>query len=263
MWPQSYAPVAGNLAGLERPSPHCPFSFCSTCSECAGPRRGLHRWPGSAPPPWWRSSFTACRPACCVSSIGYGAAFGLFPIAWVVFGAILLYRITVETGHFEILKDSIGSLTTDRHLQALLIAFAFGAFIEGAAGFGSPVAVAAAMLAGLGLLAVLRRRHLPAREHGAGGVRFHRHPDRHAGGRHRPAAPGAQHRCRPNLRTCVPHYSGLPGSRDGRAPGAAARASPELPFAEFLSAACNSWCRTSSDRSSPIFSARSPRSRPW
>ncbi|HEX8985687.1 MAG TPA: lactate permease LctP family transporter [Bryobacteraceae bacterium] len=85
-----------------------------------------------------------------VSSIAYGAAFGLFPIAWIVFGAILLYRITVETGHFEILKDSIGNLTTDRHMQALLIAFAFGAFIEGAAGFGSPVAVAAAMLAGLG-----------------------------------------------------------------------------------------------------------------
>src|SRR5438045_2048796 len=64
--------------------------------------------------------------------------------------AILLYRITVEMGKFEILKDSIGSLSADRRLQALLIAFAFGAFIEGAAGFGTPVAVAAAMLAGLG-----------------------------------------------------------------------------------------------------------------
>jgi lactate permease len=68
----------------------------------------------------------------------------------VVFCAILLYRITVETGKFEILKDSIGHLTSDRRLQALLIAFAFGAFIEGAAGFGTPVAVAAAMLTGLG-----------------------------------------------------------------------------------------------------------------
>ena len=85
-----------------------------------------------------------------VSAIGYGAAFGLWPIGWIVFSAILLYRLTVETGKFEIIKDSIGSLTPDRRLQALLIAFAFGAFIEGAAGFGSPVAIAASMLAGLG-----------------------------------------------------------------------------------------------------------------
>lgn len=85
-----------------------------------------------------------------IGSILYGAAFGLFPIGWIVFWAIILYRVTVVTGNFEILKDSIGSLTDDRRLQALLIAFAFGAFIEGAAGFGTPVAVAAAMLTGLG-----------------------------------------------------------------------------------------------------------------
>jgi lactate permease len=80
-----------------------------------------------------------------------GAAFGLFPIGWVVFAAILLYRVTVESGKFEILKDSVGNLTGDPRLQALLIAFAFGAFVEGAAGFGTPVAVAGAMLAGLGV----------------------------------------------------------------------------------------------------------------
>ncbi|MCL4794337.1 MAG: L-lactate permease [Bryobacteraceae bacterium] len=79
-----------------------------------------------------------------------GAAFGLLPITWIVFWAIFLYRLTLETGHFEIIKDSIGGVTQDRRLQALLIAFAFGAFIEGAAGFGTPVAVAAAMLTGLG-----------------------------------------------------------------------------------------------------------------
>jgi lactate permease len=84
------------------------------------------------------------------SAAAYGAAFGLFPICWIVFWAIFLYRTTVETGRFEVIKDSIGSLTADRRLQALLIAFAFGAFVEGAAGFGAPVAVAAAMLAGLG-----------------------------------------------------------------------------------------------------------------
>jgi len=85
-----------------------------------------------------------------VGAVTYGAAFGLFPIGWIVFWAIVLYRITIETGKFEVIKDSIGGLTDDRRLQALLIAFAFGAFIEGAAGFGTPVAVAAAMLTGLG-----------------------------------------------------------------------------------------------------------------
>src|SRR5258708_28814180 len=89
-------------------------------------------------------------PALAASATLYGAAQGLLPIGWIVFTAILLYRLTVETGQFEIIKDSIGSLTGDQRLQALLIAFAFGAFIEGAAGFGTPVAVAAAMLTGLG-----------------------------------------------------------------------------------------------------------------
>ncbi|MDQ6675818.1 MAG: L-lactate permease, partial [Acidobacteriota bacterium] len=85
-----------------------------------------------------------------IAALTYGAAFGLFPIGWIVFAAILLYNITVETGQFEVLKNSIGQLTEDRRLQALLIAFSFGAFLEGAAGFGTPVAVAAAMLTGLG-----------------------------------------------------------------------------------------------------------------
>jgi len=85
-----------------------------------------------------------------VATVTYGAAYGLFPIGWVVFAAILLYRVILESGKFDLLKDSIGHLTDDARLQALLIAFAFGAFIEGAAGFGTPVAVAAAMLAGLG-----------------------------------------------------------------------------------------------------------------
>jgi lactate permease len=85
-----------------------------------------------------------------LSSALYGAAFGTFPIFWVIYWAILLYRITVDTGAFDILKKSIGQLTNERSLQALLIAFAFGAFLEGAAGFGTPVAVAAAILGGLG-----------------------------------------------------------------------------------------------------------------
>ena len=85
-----------------------------------------------------------------VISTIYGAAYGLFPIAWIVFASIMLYRLAVDTGKFEIIKDSVGGLTDDRRLQAMFIAFSFGAFIEGAAGFGAPVAVSGAMLAGLG-----------------------------------------------------------------------------------------------------------------
>jgi len=80
-----------------------------------------------------------------VSAVSYGAAQGLFPIGWIVYWAIVMYRVTLDTGKFEMIKDSIGGLTADRRLQAMLIAFAFGAFIEGASGFGTPVAVAAAI----------------------------------------------------------------------------------------------------------------------
>ena len=79
-----------------------------------------------------------------------GGLYGLFPIGWIVVTAVFLYQITVKTGQFEIIKDSIAGLTEDRRLQALLIAFSFGAFLEGSAGFGTPVAITAAMLAGLG-----------------------------------------------------------------------------------------------------------------
>jgi len=87
------------------------------------------------------------------SAAVHGAAFGLFPISWIVFWAIALFRVTVETGKFDIIRGSIGRLTPDPRLQALLIAFAFGAFVEGAAGFGTPVAIAATMLTGLGFSA--------------------------------------------------------------------------------------------------------------
>jgi len=89
-------------------------------------------------------------PVPAVSSALNGACFGLFPISWIVFWALVLYEISVVTGKFEIIKESIGSVTSDKRIQALLIAFAFGAFIEGCAGFGTPVAVAAAMMVGLG-----------------------------------------------------------------------------------------------------------------
>src|SRR5246500_1902244 len=83
-------------------------------------------------------------------SFGYGVAFGLLKIAWIVLAAVYLYDISVETGQFEIMKESIASITPDRRLQVLLVAFCFGAFIEGQAGFGAPVAIAGAFMIGLG-----------------------------------------------------------------------------------------------------------------
>lgn len=85
-----------------------------------------------------------------ISATLNGAAFGLFPIVWIVVTAVWVYNMTVESGEFEIIKDSLARLTDDRRLQALLIAYSFSCFIEGTAGFGTPVAIAAAMLVGLG-----------------------------------------------------------------------------------------------------------------
>src|SRR5881396_1388313 len=79
-----------------------------------------------------------------------GVVIGFFPIGWIVLNVIFLYRITVETGRFELLKRAVGGVTADRRLQLLLIAFSFGAFFEGASGFGTPVAITGAILIGLG-----------------------------------------------------------------------------------------------------------------
>src|SRR5215471_10439903 len=84
------------------------------------------------------------------ASLLYGAAFGLLKIAWIVVAAVFLYDISVHTGQFEIMKHSVAAITPDRRLQALLVAFCFGAIIEGAAGFGAPVAIAGAFMIGLG-----------------------------------------------------------------------------------------------------------------
>ncbi len=141
MWPHNYTPVAGSL-GLSTLVASVPVFVLLVLL-------------GALRKPAWMASLFGLGAAAAValgvygmhagtlvSAIAYGAAFGLFPIGWVVFTAILLYNITVESGQFRVIKDSVGSLTEDRRLQALLIAFAFGAFIEGAAGFGTPVAVA-------------------------------------------------------------------------------------------------------------------------
>jgi lactate permease len=149
MWQHNYEPVAGSL-GISALFAAIPIVVLFLML-------GVFRKPA------WMSAMSALASALIVSlvvygmpaqlafiSAVYGAAFGVFPIAWIVFASIMLYRVAVDTGKFEIIKDSIGGLTTDRRLQAMFIAFSFGAFIEGAAGFGAPVAVSGAMLAGLG-----------------------------------------------------------------------------------------------------------------
>ena len=151
MWqhPENYTPIADSLA-------------LSTL-VAAVPIVVLLLMIGVLRKPAWMSALAGLGAALVIATVAYGmpadlagrsalmgAAFGLLPIGWIVYWAVVLYRITLETGNFEIIKDSIGGLTKDRRLQAMLIAFAFGAFVEGAAGFGTPVAVAAAMLTGLG-----------------------------------------------------------------------------------------------------------------
>jgi lactate permease len=149
MWQQNYEPVGGSLAlsALVAAIPIAVLFFML----------GVRRKPA------WMAALTALAVAFLLALVAYGmpvqlavmsaitgAAYGVFPISWIVFSSIMLYRLVVETGKFAIIKDVVGGLTNDRRLQALFIAFSFGAFIEGAAGFGAPVAVSGAMLAGLG-----------------------------------------------------------------------------------------------------------------
>ncbi len=89
-------------------------------------------------------------PALTLAAAGFGACFGFFPIGWIVLNAIFIYEISVVTQQFDVLKRQVAGLASDRRLQTLLIAFSFGAFIEGAAGFGAPVAITGALLIGLG-----------------------------------------------------------------------------------------------------------------
>ena len=96
----------------------------------------------------WRPFYMP--PVMVVSSVAVGLVFAFFRIVWLIVAAVFLYEITVVTGQFEIMKASVASLSADRRLQAVLVAFCFGAFVEGAAGFGAPVAISAAFLVGLG-----------------------------------------------------------------------------------------------------------------
>ncbi len=85
-----------------------------------------------------------------LAATGYGFLYGLWPIAWIIVAAVFLYKLTVKTGQFEVIRASVLSITADQRLQMVLVGFCFGAFLEGAAGFGAPVAITAALLVGLG-----------------------------------------------------------------------------------------------------------------
>ena len=85
-----------------------------------------------------------------LAATSYGFIFGLWPISWIIVAAVFLYKLTVKTGQFEVIRSSVLTITADQRLQMVLIGFCFGAFLEGAAGFGAPVAITAALLVGLG-----------------------------------------------------------------------------------------------------------------
>ncbi len=149
-WIQVYDPLGGSLA-LSALAAAIPIAVL-------GILLGVRRAPA------WRASLAALAAAIAVAIVvygmpvplalaatGYGAVFGLFPIGWIVFAAILLFEVSVEAGCLTAIEGSLRSISADHRVQVLLVAFAFGAFIEGTSGFGTPVAVSASLLAALGL----------------------------------------------------------------------------------------------------------------
>lgn len=148
-WIQSYTPVAGSLAmsALVAAIPLVVIFICLAVFKMKAHKAG----PLAVASAIAIAIFVWQMPAKLAGlATIHGAAFGLFPVFYIVVTTILLYNITVKGGQFEIIRASLAGLTGDRRLQALLIAFCFGAFIEGAAGFGTPVAIAGATLVGLG-----------------------------------------------------------------------------------------------------------------
>ena len=149
MWQQNYTPVANSIG------------WSALCA--ALPMLVLLYLLAIRRKPAWISAIASLITAMVIVAVVYrmpanklssatlfGIAHGILPTGWITFNALLLYRLTLETGQFGVIKNSLAHLTSDCRLQALLIAFAFGAFIEGAAGSGVPVAVGAAMLTGMG-----------------------------------------------------------------------------------------------------------------
>jgi lactate permease len=148
-WTQAYAPVgaSGGLSAAVAAVPLAVLFFCLAVLRMRVHLASLLALAcalGLAVFAWGMPAKLAALAA------AQGAAFGLFPVFFIVLATLLLFNITVSSGQFEIIRASLAGVTPDRRLQALLIAFCFGAFIEGCAGFGAPVAIAGATLAGLG-----------------------------------------------------------------------------------------------------------------
>jgi lactate permease len=148
-WIQAYTPIRGSI-GMSAAVAAIPLAVAFVCLAVFKTKA-------------YKASLLALVSTLCVSIFVWGmpaklaglasvqgAAFGLFPVFFIVLATLFLYNITVRGGQFEVIRASIAGVTPDRRLQALLIAFCFGAFIEGAAGFGAPVAIASATLVGLG-----------------------------------------------------------------------------------------------------------------
>jgi len=146
---QAYAPVAGSLAlsALAAALPLLVLALLLAVARSA-PWKAAIAGAGTAfVLAWlvWGMPFTLA-----VSAATHGMAFGLWPISWVVLCALFFYNLTLASGDFDVIRRSLARLTADRRIQALLVAFCFGALVEGIAGFGAPVAISASMLAGLG-----------------------------------------------------------------------------------------------------------------
>jgi lactate permease len=154
MFQQIYAPVGGSvwLSALVAALPLVTIAV-------------MLAWLRVAP---WRAAIAAAATAVilaivvwkmpmtlALAALTHGMAFGLWPICWIVIAAVFFYHLSVESGDFDVLRRALGRLTTDRRIQVLLVAFCFGALIEGIAGFGAPVAITASMLAGLGFQPVV------------------------------------------------------------------------------------------------------------
>ncbi|MCK8100502.1 L-lactate permease LutP [Bacillus sp. 2CMS4F] len=148
-WTQAYTPIGGNLllSALAALVPIIFFFWALAIKRMKGYTAGLSTL-GIA---LLIAVLIYGMPAeKALMSATQGAVYGILPIGWIIVTSVFLYKITVKTGQFDIIRSSVLSITDDRRLQALLIAFSFGAFLEGAAGFGAPVAISAALLVGLG-----------------------------------------------------------------------------------------------------------------
>ncbi len=146
-WHQNYDPLHGPLSTIAAALPLVVLLGLLALRRVPAHVAALA---GLAAALWSPSASSGCRRHMASRAALLGAAYGLLPIGWIVLNVMFLYRLTEERGVFVALQRAITGITTDRRLQLLLIAFCFGAFFEGAAGFGTPVAVTGAMLIGLG-----------------------------------------------------------------------------------------------------------------